>query len=287
MPAPSSASNPLIRLLESPLLQRLIIGLILLNAVTLGLETSASLMAAYGPWIKAVDRSILVLFTLEVGAKLIAYRGRFWREPWNLFDFAIVAVAWLPASGPFTVLRVLRLLRLVSLVPKLRFIVEALLRAVPGIVSIFGLLLLVFYVFAVMATGLFGDTHPQWFGSLGASLYTLFQVMTLESWSMGIARPVIESHPYAWAFFIVFILVSTFTVLNLFIAIIVDAMQRIGGEQGDKTEAVVKAVVHEEQAQWQAEFAALHAETAALQQRLLRLQQMLEAGASRPAGKGA
>lgn len=286
MPAPSSASSPLVRLLESPWLQRLVIGLILLNAVTLGLETSASLMAAYGPWIKAVDRSILVLFTLEVGAKLIAYRGRFWREPWNLFDFAIVAVAWLPASGPFTVLRVLRLLRLVSLVPKLRFIVEALLRAVPGIVSIFGLLLLVFYVFAVMATGLFGDTHPQWFGSLGASLYTLFQVMTLESWSMGIARPVIEAHPYAWAFFIVFILVSTFTVLNLFIAIIVDAMQRIGGEQGDKTEAVVKAVVHEEQAHWQAEFAALHAETAALQQRLLRLQQMLEAGASTSAGKG-
>jgi voltage-gated sodium channel len=286
MLAPSSASSPLIRLLESPLLQRLIIGLILLNAVTLGLETSAAVMAAYGPWIKAVDRSILVLFTLEVGAKLIAYRGRFWREPWNLFDFAIVAVAWLPASGPFTVLRVLRLLRLVSLVPKLRFIVEALLRAIPGIVSIFGLLLLVFYVFAVMATGLFGETHPQWFGSLGASLYTLFQVMTLESWSMGIARPVIEAHPHAWVFFIVFILVSTFTVLNLFIAIIVDAMQRIGGEQGDKTEAVVKAVVHEEQAHWQAEFAALHAETVALQQRLLRLQQMLEAGASRSAGKG-
>lgn len=279
MPADIAPTRSLSALVESPRIQRLVIGLILLNAITLGLETSASVMAAFGPWIKAVDRCILVLFTVEVALKLITYRARFWRDPWNLFDFAIVAIAWVPASGPFTVLRVLRLLRLVSLVPKLRFIVEALLRAVPGIVSIFGLLLLVFYVFAVMATGLFGETHPQWFGSLGASLYTLFQIMTLESWSMGIARPVIESHPYAWAFFVVFILVSTFTVLNLFIAIIVDAMQRIGGEQGEKTESVVKAVIHDEQQHWQDEFMALHTETAALQSRIARLQQLLEAQA--------
>lgn len=214
-------------LLARPALQNTIVVLILVNALTLGLETSALAMAQAGGFIKALDMLILGIFTLEVLAKLYAYGWRFWRDPWNVFDFLVVGVALVPASGPFSVLRVLRLLRLVRMVPKLRYIVESLLHAVPGIVSIFGLLILVFYVFAIIAHGLFGQTHPQWFGTLGAALYTLFQVMTLESWSMGIARPVIETHPWAWAFFVPFILVSTFTVLNLFIAVIVDAMQRI------------------------------------------------------------
>ncbi len=214
-------------LLDDGRVQATIVALILINAVTLGLETSSAVMDVAGVWVRTLDIAILAVFALEVGAKLYAHGWRFWRDPWNVFDFSVVAVALVPSSGPFSVLRVLRLLRLVRMVPTLRNIVESLLHAVPGIVSIFGLLVLVFYVFAIIATSLFGSTFPEWFGSLGASLYTLFQVMTLESWSMGIARPVIEVHSWAWAFFVPFILVSSFTVLNLFIAVIVDAMQRI------------------------------------------------------------
>ncbi len=213
--------------LDSSRVQAAIVVLILINAVTLGLETSSTVMGFAGVWVHTLDMAILAVFTLEVTAKHYARGWSFWRDPWNVFDFLVVAVALVPSSGPFSVLRVLRLLRLVRMVPTLRNIVESLLHAVPGIVSIFGLLMLVFYVFAIIATSLFGQTFPQWFGSLGASLYTLFQVMTLESWSMGIARPVLEVHAWAWAFFVPFILVSSFTVLNLFIAVIVDAMQRI------------------------------------------------------------
>lgn len=261
--------------LALPRVQAAIIALILLNAVTLGLETSAVVMSRFGALISTFDIIILALFTIEVALKLYAFGLRFWRDSWNIFDFLVVAVALIPASGPIAVLRVLRLLRLVRMVPKLRLIVEALLRAVPGIVSIFGLLLLVFYVFAIIATGLFADSHPEWFGSLGASLYSLFQVMTLESWSMGIARPIMDVHPWAWAFFIPFILVSTFTVLNLFIAIMVDAMQSIDEQQLHETEEHISSTLREENQHLHEEIGALSEQMANLQERLQKIQERL------------
>ncbi|MGM0553552.1 MAG: ion transporter [Pseudomonadota bacterium] len=264
------------RFIEAQPTQRFIIALILLNALTLGLETSHTVMTWIGPAIKGADAIILSMFTTEVLIKLFVYRLRFWRNPWNVFDFFVVGIALIPASGPFSVLRVLRLLRLVSMVPKLRFIVEALLRAIPGIISIIGLLLLIFYVFAIIATGLFRESHPEWFGTLGASMYTLFQIMTLESWSMGIGRPVMEEHPWAWAFFVPFILIATFTVLNLFIAIIVDAMQRMHDRAMEIEQQVIHDSVHEENQALHSELQALHQETVALQERLARMQTMLE-----------
>ena len=142
-------------------------------------------------------------------------------------------------------LRILRALRLVSVVPSMRKVVDALLKAVPGMISVLGLLLLVFYVAAVMSTKLFGDAFPEWFGSIGASFYTLFQVMTLESWSMGIVRPVMEVYPQAWLFFVVFILLTTFAVLNLFIAIVVDAMSVTGHAEQEETRELVDNEHHE------------------------------------------
>ncbi|MCU0836885.1 MAG: ion transporter, partial [Chromatiaceae bacterium] len=210
--------------IESRPIQRILIALILINAVTLGLETSPTVMAQAGELLIAIDRAILAVFVVEIALKLYAQGLAFFRRGWNVFDFVVVGIALIPASGPLAVLRalrVLRVLRLISMVPQLRFVVEALLKAVPGISSIALLMLVLYYVFAVMATGLFGAQFPDWFGSVGASLYTLFQVMTLESWSMGIVRPVMEVYPYAWVFFIPFILLSTFTMLNLFIGIIV------------------------------------------------------------------
>lgn len=262
--------------IEARLTQRAIIALILLNAVTLGLETSDTVMGWMGPVILAADTIILSIFAAEVLTKLFVYRLSFWRNPWNVFDFFVVGIALIPASGPFSVLRVLRLLRLVSMVPKLRFIVEALLRAIPGILSIIGLLLLIFYVFAIIATGLFSESFPQKFGSLGATMYSLFQVMTLEGWSEDIARPVMETYPWAWAFFVPFILIATFTVLNLFIAIIVDAMQRMHDRAMEIEQQMIHDSVHEENQALHSEIHQLQQETIKLQERLGRMQNMLE-----------
>jgi voltage-gated sodium channel len=208
--------------------QMFITVLIVLNAITLGLETSQTAMDAAGPLLVLADTLILGVFVVEIALKLFAHGVRFFRDPWNLFDVAVVGVALVPASQGFSVLRafrILRVLRLVSVVPSLRRVVGALLHAIPGMGSVVMLLAVLFYVFAVMATKLFGSSFPDWFGTIGASFYTLFQVMTLESWSMGIVRPVMEVYPVAWLFFVPFILLTSFAVLNLFIGIIVDAMQ--------------------------------------------------------------
>ena len=246
--------------IESERVQRVIIALIIINGITLGLETSSRVMEQAGGLLKLIDRLLLAVFVAEILAKLYAFRGAFFRNPWNVFDFLVVGIALIPSSGPLTVLRVLRVLRLISMVPRFRFVVESLLRAIPGILSIAGLLLILFYVAAVMATGLFGERFPDWFGGIGESMYTLFQVMTLESWSMGIARPIIDVYPWAWAFFVPFILIATFTMLNLFIAIIVSAMQSMTDEQQERETEQIGNLVHEETETLQSQIAALHQE---------------------------
>ena len=204
------------RVLESARFQQVITAIIAVNAITLGLETSAAVMQAFGPLLVAIDTACLAIFVAELVAKLAVYRTRFPRDPWNVFDFIIVGIALLPATGSLSVLRalrILRVLRLISAVPSMRRVVAALLNAIPGMGSIVALLSLVFYVFSVMATKLFGDSFPEWFGTIPASAYTLFQVMTLESWSMGIVRPVMAVYPLSWAFFLPFILITSFTCL--------------------------------------------------------------------------
>jgi len=218
------------RLVESAAFQRFIVAVIVINAITLGLETSPTAMQQAGGLLLALDRAALVVFVVEIALKLYVYRLRFFRSGWNVFDFTIVAITLAPTGEGLQVLRslrILRALRLVSVIPSMRKVVNALLRAIPGMGSVLTLLLLVFYVAAVMSTKLFGARFPDWFGSIGESFYTLFQVMTLESWSMGIARPVMEAYPYAWIFFVLFILLTTFAVLNLFIAIVVDSMSAV------------------------------------------------------------
>ncbi|TDY00552.1 ion transporter [Thiohalophilus thiocyanatoxydans] len=255
------------RWIESSRTQYAIIALIIVNAVILGLETSGTVMAHMGPFLIGADRIILGVFVVEIAVKLFAYRLRFFSVAWNVFDFVVVAIALIPASGPLAVLRalrVLRVLRLISMVPKLRFIVEALLHAVPGIASIAGLMLLLFYVFAVMATGLFGDSFPEWFGSIGASMYTLFQIMTLESWSMGIVRPVMEQYPHAWLFFVPFILIATFTMLNLFIGIIVDTMQTMHEADHARDRGEIEETIHQEGGAIEEEIRALRNDIRAL-----------------------
>jgi voltage-gated sodium channel len=221
--------------LEMPLVQRGLIALILVNAVILGLETSSTVMASWGPWLLAADKAILAVFVVEIALRLVAHRLSFFRDPWSVFDFAVVAIALIPASGPLAVLRalrVLRVLRLITLAPSMKRVVGGLLSALPGLGSVTAIIGVVFYVAAVIATAIFGADFPQWFGTLGESAFTLFQIMTLESWAMGIVRPVMEVFPLAWVFFLLFILASTFTLLNLFIAVIVNAIQQEHGGDG-------------------------------------------------------
>ncbi|MGL1833191.1 ion transporter [Rhodocyclaceae bacterium SMB388] len=230
------------KLVESSRFHRFVIGVIIINAITLGLETSATAVAAAGGLLYMLDRIALAIFVVEIALKLIVYRHNFFREGWNVFDFLVVAITLAPTGEGLAVLRALRILRalrLVSVVPSMRKVVNALLKAIPGMTSVLTLLLLVFYVAAVMSTKLFGASFPEWFGTLGASFYTLFQVMTLESWSMGIVRPVMDVYPMAWMFFIVFILLTTFAVLNLFIAIVVDAMSVTEHQEQEETRALV------------------------------------------------
>ncbi len=231
-------------MVEGEAAQAFITILIVINAITLGLETSGQITDHIGALLVTVDRTILSLFVAEIGLRIIARGFRFFRDPWSLFDFSVVGIALVPATGELAVLRalrVLRVLRLISIVPHMRRVVGGLLAAIPGLSSIVGILMLLFYVFAVIATNLFGEAFPQFFGTLGSSMYTLFQIMTLESWSMGIVRPVMEVYGLAWLFFVPFILVTTFTVLNLFIAIIVSAME--SERRADETQTVA-AVTH-------------------------------------------
>lgn len=231
-----SLPNRLAILLESPRVANFIIAVIVVNAITLGLETSRIAMEAAGPIIEMIDRICLSIFVTEILAKLIAHRFRFFRNGWNVFDFMIVGVALMPGGAGLSVLRalrILRVLRVISVAPSLRRVVEGFVTALPGMGSVFMLMALIFYIGAVMATKLFASSFPQWFGNLGSSAYSLFQIMTLESWSMGIVRPVMEVYPYAWMFFVPFIMVTTFAVVNLLVGLIVNSMQDAHAEESN------------------------------------------------------
>ncbi|WP_433225151.1 ion transporter [Microtetraspora malaysiensis] len=222
--------------IESRRFQQAIIGVILINAATLGIETSPSAVARYGDLLHIVDHCALYVFVVELLAKAYVYRLRFLLDPWNVFDTLIIAISFLPTASGLSVLRalrVLRTLRLISVVPSLRRVVSALLNAVPGMASIVLLLGLVLYVAAVMGTKLYGTASPEYFGDLSKSLFSLFQVMTGDAWS-DIARPLMDTHSSAWLYFVVFVLICTFVVLNLFIAVVVSAMEEESREESRK-----------------------------------------------------
>lgn len=224
-------------LVESNGFKNFIIALIVINGITMGMETSKDIMASgFGYFINIFDMVVITIFTIEIILRIYVHRVSFFKDPWSLFDFTIVAISLVPASSGFEIfriLRVLRLFRLITVIPQMRKIVMALLSVIPGMASIAALLTLFFYIFAIMATHLYGETFPEWFGDLGNSFYTLFQVMTLESWSMGIVRPIMEQHPYAWTFFIPFIFIATFVMINLIIAVVVDAMGELQKKEDD------------------------------------------------------
>ncbi len=254
--------------ITSSLVQHFITAVIVLNAVTLGLETSGSVTAATGDLLPSLDRIFLAIFVVEILTKIVAFGWRFATNAWNVFDFVIVGIALLPNTGALSVLRalrILRILRLISVVPSMRKVVEALARAIPGMGSILLLMSLIFYVFSVIATKLYAASFPEWFGSVGQSAYSLFQIMTLESWSMGIVRPVMETHPQAWLFFVPFILLTTFAVVNLVVGIVVGAMQEEHDEEQRQQEAAAVEARNE-----------LSADVKALRRELAELRALVE-----------
>lgn len=246
--------------LESRRFEQAIVTVIIVNALTLGAETSEHLLERMGGFLHAVDRITLAIFVVELAVRLYAYGRDFFRDPWNYFDSIIVGVALLPATGPTSVLRALRILRalrLVSAVPSMRRVVSALLAAIPGMAAIIGLLILVMYVAAVLTTELFRPVAPDYFADLPTSLFSLFQIMTGEAWP-DIADDVMAEMPWAWVFFVVYILVSSFVVLNLFIAVVVNAMDdHTTSAEEKRTEDKLSAILEE--------LARLHAKIDALE----------------------
>ncbi|MGH6769773.1 MAG: ion transporter [Xanthobacteraceae bacterium] len=261
------------RTMADPRTERVVMGLIIVNAVILGLETSKTVMASYGRALEILDHIILAIFVLELTARILVHRWAFFRDPWSLFDFIVVAIALVPATETFSVLRalrVLRVLRLITTMPALKRVVAGLLAALPGMGSIVLLIGLIYYVFAVMATKLFADDKPELFGTLGESLFTLFTVMTLEGW-VEVVRSLMEKHSWAWVFFITFIVVTTFMVLNLFIGVVVNAMQAeaVKGEAAERE--AEREIVHEEAAPILAEVKRLREELAHMRKDMGRM----------------
>jgi voltage-gated sodium channel len=223
---------------DNLIVQYIIVVLIILNAALLGLETNQEVMQAFGAELVLLDHFILGVFILELILLIIARGTDFFKDPWSVFDFFVIAIALVPATESLSVLRALRVLRVLRLINKfesMRRVVGGLLSCLPSLASVVSLILIIFYVSAVIATNLFGQEFPELFGGMGNTAFTLFQVMTLESWSDGIARPVMEKFPYAWVFFIFFILIATFVIVNLFIAVIVDSLT--SGSSSEDTQA--------------------------------------------------
>jgi voltage-gated sodium channel len=230
---------------DNVVVQYAIVVLIVLNAALLGLETNAEIMQAYGTELVFIDHTILGIFILELVLLIIARGMDFFKDPWSVFDFIVIAIALVPATESLSVLRALRVLRVLRLINKfdsMRKVVGGLLSCLPSLASVVSLILIIFYVSAVIATNLFGQEFPELFGGMGNTAFTLFQVMTLESWSDGIARPVMEKFPHAWIFFIFFILIATFVIVNLFIAVIVDSLT--SGSSGEDNQATREKFDH-------------------------------------------
>lgn len=228
-------NNKLEKILDSDRAHECVAILIILNAFVLGAETYPS-MQPYVSFFHAIDSILLGVFVIELSLRIFAGGFRFFKCGWNLFDMVTILVSVIsafPALSAFRVIRIIRVMRLISIFPQMRMVISALYMAIPGILSVACLLFMMFYVFSVIAYNLFNDINPELFSSLGGSMYTLFQLMLCDEWS-AITRPILEKMPYSWLFFIPFIVIMTFSMLNLFFGLIVNAMQRAADKENEE-----------------------------------------------------
>jgi voltage-gated sodium channel len=221
---------------NSPAFQHSIIGVIIVAAIVIGVETSATLTARYGAIIVAVEILIQTIFVAEIALRLLACWPRpatFFRNGWNVFDFFVVAASLLPQAGAFAMVarlaRLMRVTRLLSAFPELRLIIGTMVRSIPSMGHVIGLLSLLLYVYAVLGFHFFREADPAHWGSLGAALLTLFQMLTLEGW-VEIQAAVIDTYPLAWMYFSSFVFVAVFVVVNLFIAVVINNLEAVKHE---------------------------------------------------------
>ena len=230
------------KIVDGKVFQGIILFVIIFNCVIMGLETIKDLSPNALAVFAVINNVCLWIFILEIIVKLLAYGLDYFKDPWNWFDMFIVGISMvsgLPFMAAFRAVRVLRVLKslkalrgtkLIGAVSHLQVIITAIFKSIPSIMWTGILLILIYYIFALIGVNLFGEAFPDWFGNIGKSMYTLFQVMTLESWSMGISRPVMEVFPYAWAYFVPFVLISSFIVMNVVVGIVVNAISEVTAE---------------------------------------------------------
>lgn len=235
-------------LVESKGFQISVMGVIFVNALLLGLETFP-FAKQYDAWLRFLNWVIQVVFVIEISLRVVAHSPKpfsFFRDGWNLFDFSVVALSLLPVAGPFATVarlaRLLRVVRIVSLSPDLRLIVNTMLRSIPSLFHVTLLMAVLIYVYAILGYYLYHPDDPQHWGSLGQSLLSTFQLLTLEGWNE-IQAGVIETHPWSWLFFASFIIVAVFVVVNLFIAVVLNNLENVKAEQAH--EADMKHPQHE------------------------------------------
>mgnify|MGYP001718502727 FL=1 len=210
--------------------QRIITFVIILNAAVLGILTDRTLSVEEISLLEMIDKACLVIFTVELIAKLLVYRRSFWSESWNIFDFVIVLSSIIFISSSVSVIRAFRIFRLLKALaefPELQILVSSMLKAIPSMSWALLLLFIIFYIFGVFGSTMYGDTFPELFGDIGGSMFTLFQVMTFESWATAVARPIMEIYDYAWIYFLIFILLTAITLLNVMVGIVVEAVGTI------------------------------------------------------------
>jgi voltage-gated sodium channel len=219
---------------------------VLVNSIALGLMTSPAVIDATGDLFFIIDKVCLYIFVLEAILKLIVFRLGYFSRGWNWFDFIIVfcsIIADFEVLSSFRALRIVRVfraLKFISNIKKLQIIVSAIGHSLPSIAWTSLLMTLIYYIFSVVGTMLFAEAFPDWFGSIPRTMYTLFQIMTLDGWSMDMCRPIMETYPYAWIYFVPFVTISAFIVLNIVVGIVVNSISEVSSQmssskQGDPT----------------------------------------------------
>ena len=222
---------PLHRFVESLAFEYFIIAVILANAALLGLGTSTRIEREYGDWLHLGNRVALGIFVAEAALKMLALAPRshrYFASGWNLFDFAVIVFSFVPTTAEFAMVsrlaRLLRIVRLITMVRELRVIVSGLVRAIPSVGHVMVLMSIVVYIYAIMGYHLFSEHDPEHWGSLGLAVLTLFEIITLEGW-IDVMEAVRGVYPLAWLYFISFIVIGTFVVINMVIGIIVNSLE--------------------------------------------------------------
>ena len=225
------------RIVNHHFFEKIIIGLIILNGVILGMETSTGLVAQYGQLFELTSHFILLVFILEAAMKITAVAPRlklYFGSGWNLFDFSVVVLSLVPSTGEFAMIarlaRLLRVMRLISTIPELRLIVSTLVRSLPGMMHVISLMAVIFYIYAIAGFHLFNQHDPELWGTLGLSLLTLFRVVTLEDWT-DVMYTAMDMHPLSWMYFVSFVVIGTFVIINLFIAVVINNLEEAKQER--------------------------------------------------------